>query len=174
MATNGSWIVKDILSAELDRRTNRDPPAWAPVGAYDSANAYLADLLETERIDSISFVGLAGAGVEPAHDCAELRLRGVAWNVLAGAAKADDSTPVIWTRNLRGLSPGDFAGADPERPRSWRDRLDPSDLRFGSEFIVLVRKSGSAEAIPVRNLTDAAFLGGSSNSPAWLQVLEAR
>ena len=88
-------------------------------------------------------------------------------------AGSGPATPVLWTRNLRGLRPGDFAGADPKRPRPWSDRLAPEELPFGDRLVVLVRRDGRAETIRARDLTDASFLGGATNDPAMLEVLEA-
>ena len=48
-----------------------------------------------------------------------------------------------------------------------------SSTPFGDRLVVLVRRDGRAETIRARDLTDASFLGGATNDPAALEVLEA-
>ena len=170
---NGRWIVAGILEASGEREAKGEPPVWPSVGKYASSNEYFSKLLRSGRLTGFSTATFACGGVEAAADAKELLLAGNSWNALAGAASAHPATPVLWTRNLAGLRPEDFAGADPARPKSWRDRLAPDEIPFGDRCVVLVRKDGRAETIFAKDLTDAAFLGGAKNDPATLEVLEA-
>ena len=52
-------------------------------------------------------------------------------------------------------------------------KLAPEERPFGDLLVVLVRRDGRAETIRARDLTDASFLGGATNDPAALEVLEA-
>ena len=173
LENNGSIVVGQILPADSERTGKGEPSVWPSVGKYDSANAYLSKLLAKGVLSGVSTSMFAGGGVEAAGSPEDLGRRGSAWSVLAGAGGAHPATPVLWTRNLRGLRPGDFAGADPKRPRPWRDRLAPGESPFGDRLVVLVRRDGRAETIRARDLTDASFLGGATNDPAALEVLEA-
>ena len=173
MENNGRMVVEQILAADTERTGRGEPAVWPSVGKYDSANAYLSKLLTRGVLSGVSTTMFAGGGVEAAGWPEDLGRRGSAWSVLAGSGGAHPATPVLWTRNLRGLRPGDFAGADPKRPRPWSDRLAPEERPFGDRLVVLVRRDGRAETIRARDLTDASFLGGATNDPAMLEVLEA-
>ena len=173
MQNNGRTVVGQILAADAERTGKGEPSVWPSVGKYDSANAYFSKLLSKDVLSGVSTSMFAGGGVEAAGSPEDLGRRGSAWSVLAGAGGAHPATPVLWTRNLRGLRPGDFAGADPKRPRPWSDRLAPGEIPFGDRLVVLVRRDGRAETIRARDLTDASFLGGATNDPAALEVLEA-
>ena len=173
VAHNGRIVVGQILVADTEHAERGEPTVWPSVGKYDSANAYLSKLLARDVLSGVSTTMFAGGGVQAAGSADDLGRRGSAWSVLAGAGGAHPDTPVLWTRNLRGLRPGDFAGADPKRPRPWSDRLAPEELPFGDRLVVLVRRDGRAETILARDLTDASFLGGATNDPAALEVLEA-
>ena len=173
LQNNGRTVVGQILAADAERAGRGEPSVWPSVGKYDSANAYLSKLLAKGVLSGVSTSMFAGGGVEAAGWPDDLGRHGSAWNVLAGAGGAHLATPVFWTRNLRGLRPGDFAGADPKRPRPWSDRLAPGESPFGDRLVVLVRRDGRAETIRARDLTDASFLGGATNDPAALEVLEA-
>ena len=169
----GRWIVAGILEASGEREAKGEPPVWPSVGKYASSNEYFSKLLRNGRLTGFATATFACGGVEAAADAKELLLAGNSWNALAGAASAHPATPVLWTRNLAGLRSEDFAGADPARPRPWRDRLAPDGMSFGDRCVVLVRKDGRAETIFAKDLTDAAVLGGAKNDPATLDVLEA-
>jgi hypothetical protein len=173
MRNNGRMVVEQILAADAERTGRGEPSVWPSAGKYDSANAYLSKLMAKGALSGVSTSMFAGGGVEAAADARDLERHGSAWSVLAGAGGAHPATPVLWTRNLRGLRPEDFAGADPKRPRPWGDRLAPEERPFGDLLVVLVRRDGRAETIRARDLTDAAFLGGATNDPAALEVLEA-
>ena len=173
MENNGMQIVEQILAADAERTGRGEPSVWPSVGKYDSANAYLSKLMAKGVLPGVSTSMFAGGGVEAAESPDDLGRHGSAWNVLAGAGGAHPATPVLWTRNLRGLRPEDFAGADPKRPRPWGNRLAPEEIPFGDSLVVLVRRDGRAETVRARDLTDASFLGGATNDPAALEVLEA-
>ena len=173
MRNNGRMVVEQILAADAERTGRGEPSVWPSAGNYDSANAYLSKLMAKGALSGVSTSMFAGGGVEAAADARDLERHGSAWSVLAGAGGAHPATPVLWTRNLRGLRPEDFAGADPKRPRPWGDRLAPEERPFGDLLVVLVRRDGRAETIRARDLTDASFLGGATNDPAALEVLEA-
>ena len=173
LQNNGRAVVGQILAADAERTGRGEPSAWPSVGKYDSANAYLSKLLAKGGLSGVSTSMFAGGGVEAAGSPEDLGRHGSSWSVLAGAGGAHPATPVLWTRSLRGLRPGDFVGADPKRPRPWRDRLAPEEHPFGDRLVILVRRDGRAETIRARDLTDASFLGGATNDPAALEVLEA-
>ena len=173
MENNGRMVVEQILAADAERTAKGEPSVWPSVGKYDSANAYLSKLMAKSVLIGVSLSMFAGGGAEAAESPDDLGRLGSAWSVLAGAGGAHPATPVLWTRNLRGLRPEDFAGADPKRPRPWCDRLAPEEIPFGDRLVVLVRRDGRAETIRARDLTDASFLGGATNDPAALEVLEA-
>ena len=145
VAHNGRIVVGQILVADTEHAERGEPTVWPSVGKYDSANAYLSKLLTRGVLSGVSTTMFAGGGVEAAGWPEDLGRRGSAWSVLAGSGGAHPATPVLWTRNLRGLRPG----------------------------VVLVRRDGRAETIRARDLTDASFLGGATNDPAMLEVLEA-
>ena len=170
---NGRTVVGQILAADAERTGKGGPSVWPSVGKYDSANAFFSELLAKEIISCVSWVMLAGGGVEAAESLDGLKRHGNAWSVLAGAGGAHPATPVLWTRNLRGLRPEDFAGADPKRPRPWGDRLASEEEPFRDRLVILVRRDGRAETIRAGDLSDATFLGGATNDPAAFEVLEA-
>ena len=149
------------------------PPHWPKPGEFRTANDFFATLLEDRRFPGHGwlFSETAASNASPAVG----RAAGAClWNCLAGAADCEsDETPVLWSANLTGVTERDFAGADPSRPRPWRDRIVPARVPNIGSRVVVIRKNGTGEFIPPGKLTDAAFLGSSSNSSARIQVLPA-
>ncbi len=89
----------------------------------------------------------------------------------AGIGDCDsDDTPFLWTANLR-VGPEDFRGADPAHPKNWSDRVGRRLLRGLRGWVVVIRKDGSMSQAPAYAITDAWFLGSSSNAPARIEVL---
>ena len=161
---NGAEIVEQLARSSRDRTARGRPVLWPSVGRYETANEYFVHLREDAPEFQCQWFGGWGN---------DLRTGGIPWNVLAGAADCPGETPVLWTANLRGLTPRDFAGADPEHPVRWRDRLDPNAHPFGDAAVIVVRKKGAAEILLRSELTDVAFLGRAACDPDQIEVLEA-
>ena len=161
---NGAEIGKLLARYSRDRAAHERPVLWPSVGRYETANDYFVHLREAAPEFRYEWFGVSEE---------DLRTGVIPWNVLAGAADCPETAPVLWTANLRGLAPRDFAGANPEHPVRWGDRLDPNAHPFGNEVVVVVRKNGAAEILSRSELTDVAFLGGAACDPAQIEVLEA-
>ena len=159
-------------------RPSPPPPLWPGPEDFRTANDFFAALLEDSRF-SRDFPSAAPwlfsetAATTPSN--AGGRAGGACrWNCLAGAADCEsDETPVLWSANLAGVTERDFAGADPSRPCPWRDRIIPDRLPGIGSRVVVIRKNGMGAVFSPDDLTDAAFLGSSSNAPARIQVLPA-
>ncbi len=162
-----------------DATTAIEIPLLGPApGEWQSANAWFASLLADGSLRAGSpydiFVpGPGGPDLGPGAD--GLATNRCLWNCLAGIDGCpSDATPFLWSANLGGVAPEDFAGADPARPRSWKDRVDRKRIPGLGRHVVVIRKSGRMDIRPADQLTDVQFLGGSSNDPARIQVLPAR
>ena len=154
------------------------PPLWPRPGDFRTANDFFAALLEDSRF-SRDFPSAAPwlfseTAATPPSNAAGRAVGACRWNCLAGASDcASDETPVLWSANLAGVTERDFAGADPSRPRPWRDRIVPDRLPGIGSRVLVVRKDGTGAVFSSGDLTDAAFLGASSNAPDRIQVLPA-
>lgn len=172
-------VKTHAMLASLGCETNLPPPRLGPIPReWQSANDWFASLLADGSLREGSsydiFVGEVG-GPELAAGDAELATNRCLWNCLAGIDGCpSDDTPFLWSANLGGVVPEDFAGADPARPRAWKDRVDRKRLPCFGQNVVVIRKSGQMDIRPANELTDSWFLGTSSNDPARLQVLPAR
>lgn len=136
------------------------PPLWPKPGDFRTANDFFAALLANSHFTNAGQGGHVGDASR--------------WNCLAGAADCEsEETPVLWSANLTGVTERDFAGAAPSRPCPWRDRIIPDRLPGIGSRVVVIRKNGMGAVFSPGDLTDAAFLGSSSNAPARIQVLPA-
>lgn len=162
-----------------DASTSTEIPLLGPApGEWQSANAWFASLLADGSLRAGSsydiFIGDAGGPHLAAGD-SWLATNRCLWNCLAGIDGCpSDDTPFLWSANLGGVTADDFAGADPARPRSWKDRVDRNRIPGLGRRVAVIRKSGRMNVLPARTFTDAMFLGTSSNDPARIQVLPAR
>ena len=141
------------------------PPFWPVPGVWPNSNEYLAELLRIHEEPN----GRLGA-----HDlimCMGLQDGDCGWACLAGIGDCEsEETPLLWTANLQ-VRAEDFTGADPAHPKRWRSRVDKRRLPRLRNWVVVIRKDGRISRIPDYALTDARFLGSSTNDPSHLEVL---
>ena len=139
-------------------RPSPPPPLWPGPEDFRTANDFFASLLEDSRFSrdlpsAAPWLFSETAATTPSN--AGGRAGGACrWNCLA-------------------VTERDFAGADPSRPCPWRDRINPDRLPDIGSRVVVIRKNGMGAVFSPGDLTDAAFLGSSSNAPARIQVLPA-
>lgn len=167
MGHQGRCIILDSLRDEYDEGVG----AWPARGSFRTSDEAFQSLLDAEILDRTSPWTVfrprpnAGGSGTPAGATNECR-----WVLLAGATNCAWRTPVLWSRNLRGVRAEDFAGGPPEK--TWGARFAKNeDPRMG-RFVCIVRRDGSVDIVEGRNLTRETFLGGGSADPAAVEVLE--
>ena len=160
-----------------NKDTNETPPPfWPETNVWRNSNGYFAELL---RIDAsypeprLTLGDLMhSTGLKPVSSPEELENGGgCAWACLAGIGDCDsDDTPFFWTANLR-VGPEYFRGADPMHPKRWADRVDRRLLHGLGPWVIVIRKDGRKAQAPAWAVTDAWFLGASSNTAARIETL---
>lgn len=177
MATQGRKLVTGIIQANIDRQGKADPVwprTWRDGGssdtsadvadrAYKSATDYFNALFDMGHygnsqwepfVDGELLSSLWGFGV-PGMSGKRLESQNIAWNVAANVTdETPDFMPVLISANFNPklLPPGKFDGRD-NTPLPIGPGSGASKSMFGDEGIVIVRKSGAAEAIKKKYLT---------------------
>ena len=175
LGNNGKNVVQGILSANIEREAMSKGSIWPSKGKWSDSNAYFARLLGKGGaviLDGISPSTFAGAGVPAAADADDLADKGNVWSMTATTDSADDATPFMMTRNLKGLPDDTFSKGQDTTATDLSSYLDASVKPFGSKQVVLVRRGGAMETIRAKYLDTETFLLGTTNSE--IEVVEAK
>ena len=175
VANNGKQIVMAITSANIDRTSQMRGEVWPGKGKWQDSNAYFARLMGDGGkavITGINFSTFAGGGVDPAADMTAFKKGGNVWTMLAGIANcADSRTPFMWTRNFN-IEVGDFGDAQTQED-NWDNKLTEGVKPFTTEEVVMVSKGAAMFPIKASSLTNKAFLGGTTNTTAAIEIVKA-